>query len=237
MRTLAVVTSPPSPCGYLPQETWSLTYELVGELATAEYEARMLAGWRRFGYVLFRPTCPSCTKCLSLRIPVSAFRPDRSQRRCYAANAGVVTLVIGQPAVTDVKLDLYDRYHQAQSHRVGWPEHQSKEPADYIESFVDNPFPTQEWCYYIGDKLVGVGYVDRLSHSLSAIYFYHDPDERKRSLGTFNILSLIDRARQWRLPYVYLGYYVEECRSLEYKARFRPNEVLNPRGQWVPYRT
>jgi arginine-tRNA-protein transferase len=85
--------------------------------------------------------------------------------------------------------------------------------------------------------LVGVGYVDRLPRSLSAIYFYHDPDERKRSLGTFNILSLIDRAQQWQLPYVYLGYYVAGCRSLEYKARFRPNEVLNSHGQWVAYRT
>ncbi|MCS6864783.1 MAG: arginyltransferase [Gemmataceae bacterium] len=236
MRTLAVVTSPPRPCGYLPQETWSLTYELVGELTAAEYEARLRAGWRRFGYTLFRPTCPACTKCLSLRIPAASFRPDRSQRRCWATNDGVVKLVIGEPSVTAEKLALYDRYHTAQAHRVGWPEHEAKDAADYIESFVENPFITQEWCYYQGNRLVGVGYVDRLPQSLSAIYFYYDPDEMKRSLGTFNILSLIQQAQQWQLAYVYLGYYVEGCRSLEYKARFRPNEVLNDRGQWVLYR-
>ena len=33
----------------------------------------------------------------------------------------------------------------------------------------------------------------------------------------------------------YLGYYVAGCRSLEYKARFRPNEILDDEGQWVPF--
>ena len=69
----------------------------------------------------------------------------------------------------------------------GWPDHGPKDPADYADSFVDNPFPTEEWCYYLGDRLVGVGYVDVLPDGLSAIYFFYDPDERDRSLGTFNV--------------------------------------------------
>jgi hypothetical protein len=39
------------------------------------------------------------------------------------------------------------------------------------------------------------------------------PDERHRSLGTFNILALIAAARERGLPHVYLGYYVEGSRS------------------------
>ncbi len=90
-----------------------------------------------------------------------------------------------------------------------------------------------EWCYYLGEKLVGVGYVDCLPKCLSAIYFFHDPDERKRSLGTYNVLSIIRKAAEWRLPPpYYLGYFVEGCRSLEYKARFCPHEVLNAKGEW-----
>ncbi len=101
---------------------------------------------------------------------------------------------------------------------------------------MDNPFVTQEWCYYLGEKLVGVGYVDRVPEGLSAIYFFHDPEERQRSLGTFNVLSAVRQAAAWELPHVYLGYYVEGCRSLEYKARFRPNEVIGAGGEWEPFR-
>ena len=239
MQSLLVFTCPPSPCGYLPDETWALTYEIVARLSAAEYESRLRAGWRRFGHSLFRPTCPTCRKCQSIRIPVATFRPDRSQRRCLAANDGEVRLVVGRPEVTEEKLELYDRFHAAQSERVGWPEHGPKDAGDFAESFVDNPFETQEWRYYLrsegGEKLVGVGYVDRLPEGLSAIYFFHDPDERKRSLGTYNVLSAIRKAAEWKLPHVYMGYFVEGCRSLEYKSRFRPNEVLGEGGEWAPF--
>src|SRR5437868_5941207 len=85
---VVVFTCPPSPCGYLPDRTWSLTYEVVGSLTAAEYQRRLEAGWRRFGFSMFSPTCPSCQKCLSLRVPVAAFKPDRAQKRCLAANDG-----------------------------------------------------------------------------------------------------------------------------------------------------
>ena len=101
--------------------------------------------------------------------------------------------------------------------------------------FVRNPFPTEEWNYRIGGRLVGVGYVDVLSQGLSAIYFFHDPQEHKRSLGTVNILHIIEAARQRGLPHVYLGYYVKGCRSLEYKTRFRPHELfVNDAWEAVP---
>jgi arginine-tRNA-protein transferase len=232
MHSLFVFTSPPSACSYLPDETSSLTYEIVARMTAAEYQTRLLAGWRRFGCSLFKPVCPACDKCLSLRVPVATFEPDRSQRRCLAANARAVRLVIGSPEVTEEKLDLYDRFHAFQSERIGWADHGPKDAGSYVDSFVDNPFDTQEWCYYLGEKLVGVGYVDRVPAGLSAIYFFHDPDERHRSLGTFNVLSTIRKAAEWNLPHVYLGYFVEGCRSLEYKARFRPNEVLRADGTW-----
>src|SRR5207248_4498768 len=128
--------------------------------------------------------------------------------------------------------------------------------ASYIDSFVHNPFPTEEWCYYLGDRLVGVGYVDHLADTpgagcrapkaqpstlpeggLSAIYFFYDPDERHRSLGTWNVLRLIEHARQRRIPYVYLGYYVAGCPSMIYKSRFGPNQVLGKDGQWHDFKS
>lgn len=236
MQSLFTFTCPPSTCGYLPDRNWSLTYEIVAQLTPAEYEERLKAGWRRFGFSLFKPTCPACQMCQSIRVPVNTFKPDRSQKRAMRANDGELKLVIGLPSVTDEKLDLYDRFHHSQSERIGWPEHGGKDAADYAESFVDNPIITQEWSYYLGEKLVGVGYVDCVPEGLSAIYFFYDPDECHRSLGTFNVLSVIRAAKQWKLPHVYLGYFVEGCRSLEYKARFRPNEVLSANGEWRAFR-
>ncbi|MBY0457497.1 MAG: arginyltransferase [Gemmataceae bacterium] len=237
MRSLFVFTTPPGPCSYLPDRPSSLTYEIVGELSAEEYHARLNAGWRRFGYSLFKPTCPTCSACRSLRIPVSTFKPDRSQKRCAAANNGGVNLVIGAPEVSDEKLDLYDKFHRFQHQHVGWADHGPKDAAEYAESFVDNPFETQEWCYFVGDRLAGVGYVDRVPDGVSLIYFFHDPDERARSLGTFNVLSAIRVARGWGLPYVYLGFVVEGCRSLEYKSRFQPNEILGAVGDWEAYKS
>ena len=93
----------------------------------------------------------------------------------------------------------------------------------------------EEWRYLLNGRLVGVGYVDALPDGLSAIYYFSDPDERSRSLGTFNVLSIIEEAGRRGLPWVYLGYYVKGCRSVEYKARFAPNEVLGADGTWGPF--
>jgi arginine-tRNA-protein transferase len=236
MLSLFTFNTVPNPCGYLPNEEWSLFYEVVGQMTPDEYQARLNRGWRRFGYSLFRPDCPKCKKCRSLRVPVATFKPDRSQRRAWAANENSVVLEIGQPSVTDEKIQLYDRFHAFQHFNKGWPEHGEENPSAYFESFVANPFETEEWRYTIDGKLVGVGYVDHLPNGYSAIYFFHDPDERNRSLGTFNVLSILKRAAQETVPYVYLGYFVDGCRSLEYKSRFRPNEVVGPEGLWLPFR-
>jgi arginine-tRNA-protein transferase len=227
--------APPSPCGYLPTETWSLEYEFHVELTAAEYMERMLGGWRRFGRALFRPRCQACQACQPIRIPVSQFQPDRSQRRNAKANDGIIQLRIGQPQPTPAKLRLYNRYHAFQADHKGWPQHPAKDIQGYIESFVDNPFETEEWCYYLGSRLVGVGYVDNLPGGLSAIYFYYDPDHRQRSLGIWNVLSVLRRGAELALPHCYLGYYVAGCQSMQYKASFRPNEVRAPNGIWRPF--
>jgi arginine-tRNA-protein transferase len=237
METALQFLAPASACGYLPEETWRLEYEIVRRLTPAEYAERLAAGWRRFGRALFRPRCPACAKCQPIRVVATAFQPSRSQRRARAANENAVRLQIGAPGVTRAKLELYDRFHAHQAEVKGWPVHPPKDADSYHDSFVDNPFPIQEWCYYLGRQLVGVGYVDEVPGALSAIYFFHDPDERKRSLGTWNVLSTIDRAKQLGLPYVYLGYYVAGCASMEYKATFMPNEVRAPDGLWHTFRS
>jgi arginine-tRNA-protein transferase len=232
MKSLLTFVTPPGPCEYLRDRTWQLQYELVARATPDEYLDRLHAGWRRFGHAMFRPACPSCDMCRSLRVLVADFQPSRSQRRAWRDNRDL-TRRIGAPSRSWSKEALWDRFQRHQHESKGWP----LETADYDDTFVVNPFPTEEWCYYDGDRLIAVGYVDRLRDGLSAIYCYYDPDARHRSPGTFNILALIAAARTSGLPYVYLGYFVEGCRSLAYKGTFRPNEVLDPHGAWRPFRT
>lgn len=198
--------------------------------------------------MLFRPVCPQCTACKPLRVRVGEFRPDRSQRRCRKANEGVVERQIGKPGVGMVKLALYDRYHAYQAEQKGWPEHASKDAESYLDSFVHHPIEVEEWSYYLDGRLVGVGYVDYLpkavpgteavgKEGLSAIYFFYDPGERDRGLGTWNVLCLIEEAQKRGLPYVYLGYYVAGCPSMAYKPRFVPNEIRETDGVWRPFRS
>jgi leucyl-tRNA---protein transferase len=235
MESVFRFVAPPSRCGYLPDQTWRLEYEQVASVSPTEYMQRMHQGWRRFGDMLFRPRCPSCSACRPIRVVVDRFRPDRSQRRARAANREALRLRIGTPAVTRAKLDLFDRFHAYQAETKDWPEHDPKDAGDYTRSFVENPFPTQEWCYFLNDRLIAVGYVDDLPGALSAIYFYYDPEERSRSLGTNNVLSIIEHARERGIPHLYLGYYVAGCRSMAYKARFVPNELRDADGQWRPF--
>src|SRR5262245_50330633 len=157
METVFHYLAPPGQCGYLADQVWQLEYEHVAALTAAEYQQRMWEGWRRFGHVLFRPRCRLCRACQPLRVAVDRFRPDRSQRRAWKAAEGVIRLRIGEPRVNRARLNLYDRYHAYQTEAKGWPVHPAKDRSEYVSSFVYNPYPTQEWCYYLGSRLVGVG--------------------------------------------------------------------------------
>jgi len=223
--------SAPETCPYLPDRINQMRYEIALDLTAATYMTRLDAGWRRFGPVMFRHECPSCRRCQSMRIPVETFALSGSQRRVWRKNVQAVERRIVAPAASPGKLALFRRFHRHGHATKGWP----SDAGHDLSLFTVNPFRTEEWNYYVDEALVAVGYVDTLAHGLSAIYFFHEPDEAHRSLGTFNILAMIGEARRRGLPYVYLGYYVRGCRSLEYKVRFRPNEVLDEHGGWVPF--
>jgi arginine-tRNA-protein transferase len=221
----------PHRCEYLPDETARLEYLIVDRMSAAEYLEWLRRGWRRFGHALFRPACLTCGGCRSLRVPVASFQRHRTLRRVWKANAGRVTIAIGEPTPSAEARALYEKFHRYQQAAKGWPAPDEEGP----NGFLANPFPTEEWRYAVDGRLVAVGYVDALPDGLSAIYFFYDPGERRRSLGTFNILAILDEARRRGLPWVYLGYYVEGCRSVEYKSRFMPNEVLGTDGAWKPF--
>lgn len=224
----------PEQCNYLPDRVRRLEYGLVPTLTKQEYLALINQGWRRSGVVAFRPQCGSCTACQPIRILASAFEPDRSQRRVSKANTDTV-LVISEPTLDDDRLRLYYDHHAHHARTKGWPRPKSDGGFEHITSIIEGAIPVEEWAYYIDGQLVAVSYIDHLEDGLSGIYFYHDPNSRRLSLGTWMCLSMIQEAAKNSLPYVYLGYYIKGCRSMEYKGRFNPHEILNGEGKWVPH--
>lgn len=220
---------PETACAYLPDRMSQLEYRVIPDLTPQEYLTLVQNGWRRFGQMLFKPRCAACTACQPIRILVDQFKPDRSQRRVIKANQDT-KLIIGKGVLDDERLHLYFKHHAHHAEQKGWPEPENG--TDHISNILNGPFPVEEWAYFVDGKLVAVSYIDHLDEGYSGIYFYHDPDYRDRSLGNWICLSLIEQAQQNKLPYVYLGYYINGCRSMEYKGRFRPNQVLDSDGVW-----
>jgi arginine-tRNA-protein transferase len=81
-------------------------------------------------------------------------------------------------------------------------------------------------------RLLAVSVCDTVGDALSSVYCYYEPDQRRRALGTFMVLSEIAQCRRLQLRWLYLGFLVRGCAKMEYKARFLPQEVLEA-GVWV----
>ena len=73
---------------------------------------------------------------------------------------------------------------------------------------------------------------DQQPNGLSAIYTFFEPDEERRSLGVLSILQQIEVCRSLGLPYLYLGYWVQDSAKMAYKTNFRPAELFQ-NNQWT----
>ena len=220
----------PHDCAYLAGRKAELHYSYAPELSPQEYEALMNAGCRKFGLAFFRPVCAGCQACRPIRFDVSTFTPDRSQKRALKRNADLA-VQIAEPICDEQRLELFRRYHEFQAGAKHWPR-QGEGPLEYEFSFVQNQIPGLEISAWDGDKLLGVMLTEITPNVVSAVYHYHEPEQRERGLGTFLILQCAELARQIGRRWVYLGYYVKDSPSMAYKTRFGPCEVLGVDGVW-----
>lgn len=227
----------PQPCPYLEgRMERKLFTSLQGDQAQRLNDALSKQGFRRSQNVLYRPSCAECSGCLSARIRVADFVPNRSQKKIIKATRHLRRNATS-PWATEDQFTLFRRYLDARHADGGMADMDVFEFAAMIE---ETPIKTRVIEYTrAGDgadktrSLAAVSLTDVFDDGLSMVYSFYDPDLSDLSLGTFAILDHIDIAREAGLPYVYLGYWVPGSRKMGYKAGFSALEIFKG-GAWVP---
>ena len=228
----------PSPCAYLEgREERKVFTHLVGRRAPDLNDTLTLAGFRRSQTIAYRPACEGCSACISIRIPVDEFKPTRSMRRVMAANRDLIGQVLPNRATSE-HYALFRDYLKTRHPEGGMADmsvmdftlmvedsHVTTEIVDYRRRGPDS---------FINGRGAGpvlaAALIDVLSDGVSMVYSFYASEEDERSLGTFMILDQIERTRKRGLPYLYLGYFIEESPKMAYKARFLPQERLSIDG-------
>jgi arginyl-tRNA--protein-N-Asp/Glu arginylyltransferase len=224
----------PQPCPYLDgRMERKLFTSLQSDNADKLNDALSKQGFRRSQNVLYRPSCAECVACLSARIRVADFTPNKNQRRVLRRNSSLRREVTS-PWATEDQYALFRRYLDSRHADGGMADMDIFEFAAMIE---ETPVKSRivEYSRKIerpaNQNLAAVCLTDVLDDGLSMVYSFYDPDRAGDSLGTYIILDHIEIARRAGLPYVYLGYWVPGSRKMGYKAGFRALEIYK-NGVW-----
>lgn len=190
-----------------------------------------LNGFRRQGSFFYKPVCETCAACVPIRVPTKTYRISKSQRRTRNKNSDITVRRV-EPAVTEEKVRIYTAY-QKEKHESPLSE---REAYQTLFDLHEQHAFTVELDYYDGKRLVGVSVLDGGVDSLSTNYFYYDAAYLPRRLGIYSASREIALAKEWGIGYYYFGFYLHDLTKMNYKARFRPNEILETDG-WHPFHT
>jgi leucyl-tRNA---protein transferase len=190
-------------------------------LSERAMELFLAAGYRRNGNCLYNMKCSRCSACIPIRLHPLEFRPNRNQRRTITRNRDVEMTIL--PLQPDLEtLGLCEKFLQ-----IRYPRENNNAPGYYRDFFLNNIVNSAQIQYRMDGRLVGTSIIDIGYNWLNAVYFYFDPNESRRSLGTYNVLQLIDLCLEWDVEYLYLGYLIHSVPAMSYKSNFRPNHILS----------
>ena len=228
----------PAACPYLPgrQERKVFTH-LIGQRAAQLNDVLTQGGFRRSQNIAYRPACDGCRACISVRIVVKEFEWSRGFRRSLKRNDDLVGATLSHTPTSE-QYSLFRRYLDSRHGDGGMAD---MSVLDYAMMVEDTHVATRLIEYRrrgpdsrlngrgTGD-LLACSLTDVLGDGLSMVYSFYDPEEDQRGLGTWMILDHVRRAATMGLDYVYLGYWVEGSRKMDYKRRYQPLEYLAPQG-------
>ena len=228
----------PSPCPYVEGQFERKVFtHLVGDKAPEMNDLLTQGGFRRSQNIAYRPACESCRACISVRILTGEFKPSKNMRRVLQANSDLVGALHEAEPSTE-QYALFRTYLDARHRRGGMSD---MTVLDYAMMVEDSHVNTKVIEYrrrgpdtFLTGKgqgeLIAVALTDQMADGLSMVYSYFNPEFEDRSLGTYMILDHISGARAAGLPHVYLGYWVNGSRKMNYKIRFLPQEHLGAKG-------
>lgn len=216
-------------CSYLPQQqARSLVAAPAHHVDTAQYSELIKKGFRRSGSFSYRPICDACQACTPIRVDCLRFHQRRSFRRIWRQHQNLRAIV--RPL--SWQSEHFALYHDYQLARHPESAHESSERSQYIQFLLAShvhsrliEFRDEQ------DQLQIVALTDFLDHGLSAVYTFYNPHSAG-SLGTYSILWQIQYARRLGLPWLYLGYWIDESPKMSYKTRFHPYQLYKDQ-RWV----
>ena len=235
-RQLRFFVTPEAPCPYLPDRMERKVFaNLPYGDAAAVNDALSHVGFRRSQNIAYRPACETCAACVSVRIPVRNFHPNRTDRKTINRNADLNGRVV-DPIATAEQYELLKTYLSSRHPEGGMNEMSEADFVTMVEDstvrthLVEYRLPTEE---NAKGELVAFTLADLLSDGLSMVYTAFAPSLSSRSLGCYAVLNHIHQSRTIGLPYLYLGYWVSGSPTMDYKGRYRPLEALSLFG-WQP---
>lgn len=229
------------PCSYHPERQIrhglvTLPQPDVNLKNTALYEYLIQFGFRRDADTLSRCLCQGCQQCLPTRIDILRFRPGKTMRRIFNHNRSLIATVKPLAPLTDEQWDLFQRYLSIR-HPKSSMRNLTRSECDQLlfrspvrSEILEIREPPQS---DNPNKLLMVCIIDRLENSLSAVYNFYDPSDKKRSLGMFGVLVEILYAKQRGLAYLHLGHWLKDYPGMDYKRRYQPIAVFQ-HEQWIP---
>jgi arginine-tRNA-protein transferase len=212
-------------CPYFDDKTSDMRYKYMTYCSSNDHSLMCQRGWRRFGNMHFVPECKNCNQCQTIRIDTNEFKFSKSQRRILAKNKSI-SVYLQKPTISMDHISLFDKYHKNMQDKKNW-KFEPTTPDSYYQSYIAgaNDYG-KELLYFKDGKLIAVALLDILKNGISAIYCYYDHDYKHLSLGKYSILVQINLAKQLKLKYLYLGYWIKDHYSMGYKEEYKPFEIL-----------
>ncbi len=214
----------PQECPYLGNREERKLFTPI-ELSNANQINNTLSkqGFRRSQNVLYRPSCSKCAACLSARISLESHVISKSQKRLIRYNAGLTRNLI-VPNASVEQYNLFSSYINNRHVAGGMAEMNYFEYSSMIEETLVKTVLVE---YRNNDKdLMGACLTDILDDGLSMVYSFYDSTLTKNSLGSYMILDHVKLAKEMKLNYVYLGYWVKGSPKMNYKANFSGLEIF-----------